>query len=98
MPTPVDFENQMIAKQILETVVSEFGGSVSFWERSRAIGLWDYADVSIGDVSIRVGASSGCIVSVNGHPFDPDMKHNDNLESVRKSIQKVLDDYARWHV
>jgi len=91
MSSPEDFIKQAKAKEILEAVVAEMGGSVSPWERSRAIGLWDYANVTIGEVSIRVGASSGLIVSVNGHPFDPDMKHNDNFESVRKSIQKVFD-------
>jgi len=74
------------AKDMLAGVADEFGGVISEWESSPAIGLWEYANLTIGDKTEPVGVSGGGVVSVNRHPFDPDGRVNDNIESIRAAI------------
>ena len=74
-------------KALAITASDEVGGKVSKWEVTGAEN-WEYAKVAFArfGVSVRVGASSGAVVSVNGHPFDYSNKLNDNLDSILLSM------------
>ncbi|MGZ8220079.1 MAG: defense against restriction DarA-related protein [Methylobacter sp.] len=77
-------------KKILSDVVGEFEGTISEWQRSDALGLWDYADVTVNGITGRVGVSGGGVVSINGKPHDPEGKVNDNEQSIKMSIMAAF--------
>lgn len=84
---------QAEAKILMETVSAEFGGVLSEWKRNENIlGMWDFADLMLYGKTMRIGVSSGLVVSFNGRPHDPDGRVNDNLDSVRKSLRAAFRD------
>lgn len=75
-------------KANLLAVVHQFGGALSGWTPSGE--HWEYTNLQIGSTQMRVGVSTGGVVSVNGHPFTPDLKMNVNQDAVRKSILAAI--------
>lgn len=88
--TSEDWKRQSEAIRTVESLVNEFGGTAEQWLRSQAIGLWSYSRVTIGDVSLPVGASGGGVVSVNRHPFDPEGRVNDHPDAIRAALMEAF--------
>lgn len=76
----------------VEEVVDELGGSLSAWEpcNPETVGYWEYANAGFNGVVVRVGVSSGGVVSVNGHPFTPDGLMNVTQKAVRESFSRQI--------
>lgn len=47
---------------------------------------WQYANMTIGDETLRIGASTGSVVSVDGRSHSPDGSLNTDIEAVRASM------------
>lgn len=85
-------------KQIAMDVISEFQGIITPWEPCHpdVVGKWEYATLTIRETSMRIGVSSGAVISLDGHPFDPEGQLNITHEAVRRSInEKVSRTLAR---
>jgi hypothetical protein len=61
-------ERQAQAKSIVEGLAA--AGALSTWVQSAAR-EWQYANLDVGGHTLRVGASTGGVVSFNGDPFVP---------------------------
>lgn len=79
-------------KQMAEGVVPEYGGKFSAWTPCGpgTIGLWEYADLTVGEKVIRVGVSGGGVVSLAGHPFDPEGKVVDDPKTLRAALSALI--------
>jgi hypothetical protein len=84
--TATELEKQTAAKSLLSAIANEFGATVGNWEESPAIGLWHYADLTLGDETIRVGASGGGVVSIDRKSHDPAGRVNDCLDAIIASF------------
>lgn len=73
-------------------VASRWGGRLSEWAPSspETLGHWEYADMTVGALTLRVGVSGGGVVSVNGHPFAPDGTMNVTPAALGASIEDHL--------
>lgn len=76
-------------KSLLDDALALTGGSRSQWVPKNE-GTWEYCNVALSGVQhpLRVGVSTGGVVSINGDPFTPDAKRtmNVNLEAVVTSL------------
>ena len=75
-------------KQNLLSVVESLCGSLSQWESSGD--NWQYANLQIDKVVMRIGVSTGGAVSVNGHPFTPAGIMNTTRAAVLVSISDAF--------
>ncbi len=80
-----DMAAQLNAKQMAATVAKEMNGTLGEWEPSQAKN-WQYANMTIGDETLRIGASTGSVVSVDGRSHSPDGSLNTDIEAVRASM------------
>lgn len=89
---PQDSSGKMTeARNMVSSVLAEFGGSISAWEAlPGAVAPWDYASVTIGDIELRAGVSSGGVVSINGKPHDPEGRVIDTPDALRATISALL--------
>ncbi|MBP8275356.1 MAG: hypothetical protein KAX55_00485 [Propionivibrio sp.] len=77
---------------LAEKVVNDLGGSLSAWEpcSPEIVGYWEYANAGFDGVEVRVGVSSGGVVSLNGRPFTPDGLMNVTETAVRESFLRLV--------
>lgn len=77
---------------LAEKVVNDLGGSLSVWEpcSPEIVGYWEYANAGFDGVEVRVGVSSGGVVSLNGRPFTPDGLMNVTETAVRESFLRLV--------
>ena len=81
------------AKRIVAQL--SFGARITPWEASNAP-QWEYADFTVGDHTLRVGVSTGGVISFNGAPFTLSKRQMCvTYETARQSLaerlaQKVL--------
>ena len=77
---------------LAKEIAKSFDGTFSSWVPSsqEIIGNWQYANLTIGNVFIRVGVSSGGVVSLDGHPFSPDGKVNVTPVALRAALADLL--------
>lgn len=77
---------------LAEKVVNDLGGSLSAWEpcSPETAGYWEYANAGFDGVEVRVGVSSGGVVSVNGRPFTPNGLMNVTEKAVRESFLPLM--------
>ena len=68
-----DAEIQEQAKQIVERVAGKLNADLTQWEQKSAI-EWVYTTCSIDQRSVRVGASTGGVISINGSPHTVDTR------------------------
>lgn len=74
---------------ILSDAAGTLGGRLSGFTQSGS--NWQYADLTIDGETLRVGVSTGGVVSVNGDPFAPDRKTmNTTLDALLMSIKSRL--------
>jgi hypothetical protein len=57
------------------------------WEQQKN---WQYNTLTLNGGTVRVGISTGGVVSIDGHPFDPEGNMNTTAEAVRAAILKAL--------
>nr|WP_158386832.1 hypothetical protein [Comamonas testosteroni] len=67
----LDASDQAQAKQIVELVARKLDATLTQWEQ-KAAKEWVYTTFSIGQCSVRVGASTGGAISINGSPHTVD--------------------------
>ena len=85
LPREASFEamDQDQAKQIVERVAEKLDATLTLWEQKSAK-EWIYTTYSFGQCSVRIGASTGGGISVNGSPHTVDgrrvIKNNHLLE------------------
>lgn len=91
-------ERQAQAKTMVDNLAS--AGSLTAWEQSTAR-EWQYANLTVHGHTLRVGASTGGVVSFNGDPFVPSSRAlcitlseitqslNERLEELTKHAHKV---------
>lgn len=74
----------------IDAVAKKLGGRISDWVQSGE--NWKYADLTIGASTMRIGTSTGGVVSVNGDPFTPDSERHMNIteKAVMTSVKSVL--------
>lgn len=98
-PAPVvpmlikDSQDQPEAKALTARVAAELGGLLGDWRQAQA-NEWQTNNLTLPDGrSVRVAASTGGVVSVNGDPFTPWPDRNMNLshEAVTESLRAALD-------
>lgn len=86
-------KNREEAKLMVHHLAEKHGIVLSDWKPSAAI-EWEYCDGHIGgssDVTLRIGASTGGTVQLNGDPYTPDRRFaNDCIESLSVSLQPHL--------
>lgn len=59
---------------LAQSAAEMLGLELTDWQQSEASDLWAYSEISLGGVTVPIGASSGGVVSVNRSPFTrPDM-------------------------
>lgn len=77
---------------LTENVVEQLGGSLSAWEpcSPETLGYWEYANASFNGAVVRVGVSSGGVVSLDGHPFTPDGLMNVTQKAVLESFSRKI--------
>lgn len=81
------------AKRIVAQL--SFGARITPWAASNAP-QWEYADFTVGDHTLRVGVSTGGVISFNGDPFTLSKRQMCvTYETARQSLaerlaQKVL--------
>lgn len=80
-----DMVAQLNAKDMAATVAKEMNGTLSDWEPSQSKN-WQYANLTIGEETLRIGASTGSVVSVDGRSHSPDGSPNTDIESVRAAM------------
>lgn len=51
---------------------------------------WYYMTFSNGDSIIKVNVSSGGVANINGSPFSPSGKTNDNQEAIDETLIKIV--------
>lgn len=82
-------------KALLDSALEVVGGRRTEWSvRGNFISPWEFCEVSVGGAAkaVRVGVSSGGVVSVNGDPFSPrERKLNVELDAVVRSLTAVRD-------
>ena len=89
---PQDSDAVMVAaRSMVSSVLSEFGGTIAAWEAMPdAVGPWDYAGAAIGELELRVGVSSGGVVSIDGKPHDPEGRVIDTPDALRSALSALL--------
>lgn len=89
---PQDSSGKMAAaRAMVSDVTAEFGGSVSEWEAlPGAVTPWDYAGVNIDELELRVGVSSGGVVSIDGKPHDPEGRIIDTPDALRSALSALI--------
>lgn len=80
---------QARAKVMVTAMAEATKGELSDWEQSQAK-QWQYADLKIGDEVLRVGASTGGVVSVDGRSHTPEGHLNTTPEAIEASIRSRL--------
>ncbi|WMC11768.1 hypothetical protein PU634_05215 [Oceanimonas pelagia] len=77
---------------MVETVIGEFDGSLSGWERDESFsgGAWSFTNLTFGGVTVRAGVSYGGVVSLDGKPHDPEGRVIDSADSLRAAIVAML--------
>ena len=75
--------------QVVAIAESMGATTIGPWEQSAAV-EWQYSNMVIGGVTVRIGASTGGVVQVEGDPFDPLRNLNDNEASMRSSIAAAV--------
>jgi hypothetical protein len=83
-------EQRVAMEDHAEKAARELGGTLSAWEQSAAK-EWQYATFTQGVKTLRIGASTGGVVSVDGHPFDPDNQLILSLKQTIAAMQAALD-------
>lgn len=87
------------ARSILEgkanlfTAAATLGGALSDWEEQPP--NWEYAYLQLHHEVVRIGVSTGGVVSVNGHPFAPDLALNVSVDAVQRSIRAAVSSTLR---
>lgn len=81
-------DNSAAGLALVSTAVVEFEGELSDWEP--VANQWQYADLRVGETTLRMGVSSGGVVSVNGKPHDPEGRIIDSEDSLRAAIVAAL--------
>lgn len=66
-------ENQEQAKSIVLTVSEDLGALLTPWEQ-KAAKEWQYTTLTLGEITFRIGVSTGGVISTNGVPHTPDLK------------------------
>lgn len=86
-PAPVDK-----GKSAVLAVANELSGTLSAWEKIGSFG-WEYCHLLVDSYSLRIGISTGGVVSVNGDPFTPfsdGRRINSSLETILVSCRSPL--------
>lgn len=82
------------AKGMISKVAAEFKGQLSDWkqlgEAQSETPDWEYADLRVGGIGIKVGASLGGVVSLDGKPHDEEGRVIDSADSLRSAITALL--------
>lgn len=63
-------QSRNLARAIVEAVAVQEKGQLGSWVQSNAP-EWMYVDLNIGNHQLRIGASTGGVISVDGDPFTP---------------------------
>lgn len=84
-----------LGKEMLDVALGELGITQDLrWIESSSLtgNNWEHSDIVIGDVSIRVGVSTGSVVQINGVPFTPAPVQALNVtpERIKTSILAVV--------
>lgn len=58
------------AKAVVAQVATQSAYALGEWVLSPAAGHWEYADLSHNGIQLRIGVSSGSVISVDGRPHD----------------------------
>jgi hypothetical protein len=84
------------ALQMAAGVVADLGGTfeAESFAAPGTIGAWSYGKAELGRHTIRLGASGGGVVQVNGRPFDPSNEVITTAEQVKAAILAIAPDLA----
>ncbi len=77
-----------------EEVAAKLGYQLSPWEpcqRPESPGRWVYCNLTFAELSFRIGVSSGGVVSIDAHPFDPDGNMNWRPDILRHSLVDAVE-------
>jgi len=90
VPDSLDAKTMAEGKLLIDSIKSDMGFALSEWEVSGE--NWQYANITSEDSVVRIGVSSGGVVSVNGDPFTPTPEREMNVtaNALRISLLAVL--------
>lgn len=83
-------QKQQNAKNIVKILANEFNATLTEWESSDALSLWDYADFLINEQTIKIGCSGGGVISINRLSFYQCRDIIDNYETAKKVIAEII--------
>lgn len=64
----LDTTRRVFAQELVAKIAGALGAELTSWEPSVAV-EWVYCNLLLNGYSIRIGASTGGVVSCNGDPF-----------------------------
>jgi len=76
-------------------VVADLGGTFTAegYSGTGTAGAWSYSSAEVNGTRMKIAASGGGVVAINGKPHDPDGGTNTTPDQVRRSILAVAPDW-----